>query len=89
MSTDPSAIRNLIREQLRMHLPKDVGAESLHDDAALITGGLLDSVAALKVIDHLEETYGIEFDPEELSADYLDTVTQIAELVSKKIAATA
>jgi acyl carrier protein len=87
MSTDPAEIRKLIREQLRMHLPKDAGADSMGDDAPLITGGLLDSVAALKIIDQLEETYGIEFDPEELSADFLDTVTQITELVSKKIAA--
>lgn len=89
MSSDRAEIRTLIRQQLSMHLPKDAGADSLGDEVALITGGLLDSVAALKVLDHLEETYGIEFDPEELSADHLDTVTQIVELVMKKIAATA
>lgn len=85
MSVQLSEVRNRIREQLKVHLPPDTAFDSLTDDTPLVTGGLLDSVAALKLVDHLEEAYDIEFDPEELSADYLDTVTQITGLVQKKL----
>lgn len=84
MSVQADEVRQRIRAQLKQHLPPDTGVDELGDDSPLVTAGLLDSVAALKLVDHLEETYGIEFDPEELSADFLDTVTQIAALVCRK-----
>lgn len=84
MSVTQDEIRQKIRGQLKVHLPPDTAFEKLTDDTPLVTGGLLDSVAALKLVDHLEEAYGIEFEPEELSADFLDTVSLIASLVEKK-----
>lgn len=85
MSDQAEEIRARIREQLGKYLPKDTPIEDLGDDAALVSAGLLDSVAALKLVDHLEERYDIEFDPEELSAEYLDSVSQITQLVMKKM----
>lgn len=85
MSDQADEIRSRIREQLGKYLPKDTPVDSLGDDAPLVSAGLLDSVAALKLVDHLEESYDIEFDPEELSAEYLDTVKQITQLVIKKM----
>jgi acyl carrier protein len=54
-------------------------------DTSLLHGGLLDSVATLKVVDQLESKYGIEFDPAELSAEFLDTPAHIAKLIRKKL----
>lgn len=51
---------------------------------SLVRGGVLDSVAVLKLIDGLEQKYGIEFDPSELSADHIDTPEMIATLVARK-----
>ena len=85
MSDQADEIRSRIREQLGKYLPKDTPVDGLSDEAPLVSAGLLDSVAALKLVDHLEESYDIEFDPEELSAEYLDTVTQITQLVIKKM----
>ncbi len=87
MSDQAEEIRQRIREKLEKLLPADTPAETVTDETALVTAGLLDSVAALKLVDHLEESYSIEFDPEELSAEYLDTVTQIVGLVLKKLEA--
>lgn len=87
MSVTRNEILQKIRGQLKVHLPPDTVLEKITDDTPLVTGGLLDSVAALKLVDHLEEAYGIEFEPEELSADYLDTVALIASLVEKKAGA--
>jgi len=85
MSDQADEIRSRIREQLGKYLPKDTPVDVLIDEAPLVSAGLLDSVAALKLVDHLEESYAIEFDPEELSAEYLDTVTQITQLVIRKM----
>jgi acyl carrier protein len=87
MSDQAEEIRARIRERLTKLLPADTPVDTVEDDTPLVTAGLLDSVAALKLVDHLEESYDIEFEPEELSAEYLDTVTQIVALVLKKLEA--
>ena len=56
----------------------------LTDDLPLISGGILDSIATLKLIMHLEETFGISLEAHEADKEHLDTVNQIAELVRAK-----
>jgi acyl carrier protein len=68
---------------LREFLPGEDPAE-LCDDTPLITGGILDSIATLKLVAHLEEEYGIELQAHEADADHLDTVADICELVRSK-----
>jgi len=51
----------------------------------LISGGILDSIAALKLVMFLEEEYGVTFEAHEVNRDNLDTLTSIVELlISKK-----
>jgi acyl carrier protein len=50
----------------------------------LIAGGILDSLATVRLVSWLEETYGIEIQAHEVSADNLDTIELIAELVQRK-----
>lgn len=59
--------------------------EELTDSTPLITGGILDSLATLKLVAFLEERYGVEVEAYELSADYMDTVSSIATLVHSKM----
>ena len=61
--------------------------DELKLDTPLISSGVLDSIAAIRVVEFLEESYGIEFEAAEISADYLDTVAQIAQFVSAKVSA--
>jgi acyl carrier protein len=58
----------------------------LTESTPLITGGILDSIATLKIVAFLEEQYGIVVEPHEATIDYLDTLTQIALLVRSKTA---
>ena len=58
--------------------------EMLEETTPLITGGVLDSISTVELISFLEEQYGIEFGAHEMSADYLDTLNQIAETVQSK-----
>lgn len=71
---------------LKEFLPGEA-PEELTDTTPLITGGILDSIATLKLVSFLEERYGFTFQPHEVDVQYLDTVADIADLVRSKRAA--
>lgn len=56
----------------------------LTDDTPLITGGVLDSIATLKLVLFLEERFGVTLQPHEVDPEHLDTTTCIEELVMSK-----
>lgn len=59
----------------------------LTDDTPLITGGILDSIATLKLVMHLEEKYRVTFAPHEVDKENLDTLDLIAAFVRDKLKA--
>jgi acyl carrier protein len=69
---------------LQEFLPGENPAE-LTDATALITGGILDSLATIKLVVFLEERFKIQIQAHETMADYLDTVADIAQLVNSKL----
>jgi acyl carrier protein len=77
-------VRNDVREFiLREFLPGEEPA-NLKDDTPLITGGILDSIATLKLVAFLEERYKIELQAHETDVDHLNTLTDISRLVQAK-----
>lgn len=58
---------------------------ALTEATPLITGGILDSLATLKLVVFLEERFKIQIQAHETMVDYLDTVADIAQLVSSKL----
>jgi acyl carrier protein len=56
----------------------------LTDTTPLITGGVLDSIATLKLVMFIEERYGISLQAHEVDPEHLDTIAQIAELIRSK-----
>jgi acyl carrier protein len=56
----------------------------LKDDTPLITGGILDSIATMKLVLFLEERYGVTLEAHEVDPEHLDTVATIAGLVRAK-----
>jgi D-alanine--poly(phosphoribitol) ligase subunit 2 len=56
----------------------------LTDDLQLISGGILDSIATLKLIMHLEERFGITVEAHEADKEHLDTINRISDLVVAK-----
>jgi acyl carrier protein len=65
-------------------LPGENPAE-LTDSTPLITGGILDSLATIKLVAFLEERFPIQIQAHETTTDYLDTISDIAQLVSSKM----
>jgi acyl carrier protein len=50
----------------------------------LISAGILDSIATLKLVDFLERTFSISLAAHETDAEHMDTVERIARLVRSK-----
>ncbi|MEK6675428.1 MAG: acyl carrier protein [Planctomycetota bacterium] len=70
---------------LQEFLPGEDPAE-LTDSTALMTTGIVDSIATLKLVTFLEETYGITVEPHEADSENLNTIALIRSLVSAKLA---
>ena len=68
---------------LKEFLPGE-DASRLTDATPLITTGILDSIATLKLVLFLEQNFGLTIQPHEVNAEYMDTISQIAELVRSK-----
>lgn len=81
MEETKEAIRRYI---LKEFLPGEDPAE-LTDLTPLITGGILDSLATIKLILFLEERFQIQMQAHETMVDYLNTISDIAQLVHSKL----
>ena len=81
------AIKQSVKKYvLETFLPGE-NPNELTDDLPLISGGILDSIATLKLVMHLEETYGIALEAHEADKDHLDTLNQITSIIVAKQAA--
>lgn len=85
--------RVLSKEQIQETVKKYVLAEflpgedasALTPDTAMISSGVLDSIATLKLVTFLEDEFKIQVQAHEADADHLDTLASIAELVAEKL----
>jgi acyl carrier protein len=68
---------------LETFLPGTDAAE-LQSDTPLVSGGILDSLATVKLVMHLEEQFKIEIAAHEATTDNLDSIALIASLVRSK-----
>ena len=75
-----SAVKNFI---LAEFLPGE-DPDELQVDTPLITGGILDSIATLKLVAFLEEQFGVSIAAHEADIDHLNTLSDIAALVRGK-----
>jgi acyl carrier protein len=56
----------------------------LTDATPLVTGGILDSLATLKLVAFLEERFGITIKAHEADVEHLNTISDITKLVLSK-----
>ena len=83
----------LSREQIQATVKKYVLAEflpgedpaALTPDTAMVSSGVIDSIATLKLVGFLEEEFKIQVQAHEADVDHLDTLTSISELVARKL----
>lgn len=68
---------------LQEFLPGEDPAE-LTETTPLITGGILDSIATLKLVAFLEDQYALTLRAHEADVEHLNTITDIVNLVLSK-----
>ena len=71
---------------LKEFLPGEDPAE-LTETTPLITGGILDSLATIKLVTFVEERYGVALQAHEADVENLNTVADIARLIASKLPA--
>lgn len=82
MSTDN--IKATVKEFiLREFLPGE-SPDNLTDTMELITAGILDSLATLRLVAFLEETFGVQTEPHEVGTENLNSIHDIANFVQSK-----
>lgn len=80
-----SAVNEKIKDYLMREFLPGEDPEELTETTPLITGGILDSIATLKLVTFLEDEYGVTFEPHEVDKENLDTIARIVRLlISKK-----
>ena len=77
-----------MREQLRSYILENSmfgsSPEELEDNESLLETGVLDSTGVLELVLHLEQTYGIAVDGNELVPENIDTVNRLQKFLEKK-----
>jgi acyl carrier protein len=77
-------VRDVVRQFILDEFLPGEPPELLTDDTKLVTGGILDSIATMKLAVFLEEQFHVQLQAHEMSADHLDTVADIVRLVESK-----
>lgn len=75
-----SAVKEFI---LKEFLPGE-NPDELTDATPLITGGVLDSIATLKLVLFIEERFGVTLQAHETDPEHLNTIADIAYLIRSK-----
>ena len=79
-----------IKETVRNYISESIKTGhqgyTISDNTSLISGGFIDSISTLQLVDFLEKTFQIEFEAHEVDRDNLDTLNQIEEFVQSKVA---
>ena len=73
-------IKDFIMEEF---LPGE-SPDELTETTPLISGGILDSIATLKLVMFMEEQFGVSFAPHEVDKENLDDLTRIVRLLQSK-----
>ncbi|WP_327004487.1 acyl carrier protein [Dactylosporangium sp. NBC_01737] len=74
-----------IRGVVTRFLARYVDDTTLIDNERLITGGLLDSLAAVELIAQLERQFALTVDDEDLDIENFDSVAAIVAFVGRKV----
>ena len=85
MTEQTSDIKEAVKAYILQEFLPGENPEALEDSTPMITGGILDSIATVKLATFLEQEYGIELQAHEMSPDYLDSISDIINMVQSKI----
>ncbi len=79
---------NDIKNEIRKYIIETIvqgNVDGIKNDTPLISGGIMDSISTLKLVNFLEEKFSIEFHPHEVDRENLDSIDLIADFVESKL----
>ena len=71
--------------QLRYLLSELLPTEPVETTTSLFASGLLDSIALLEVVSHIENHWSIRFGWTEINLDNLDSLGKMASFIERKL----
>jgi acyl carrier protein len=81
---DQEAIKATVKNFILNEFLPGEDPAALTDTTALVTTGILDSIAVLKAVTFLENQFGITIEPHEAVVENLNTLSDITRLVISK-----
>ena len=85
METNTNLIKEKVTNYLANTLLKNKNIGEITDSTPLITGGLMDSISTMQLINFLEKEFHIEFEAHEVDKDNFDTVIIITHFIESKL----
>ena len=83
--SDRNAIIDALKKFILKEFLEGEDPDLLTEDVELITDGILDSLATLKLILFIESTFSVTIEAYEADAKHLKTLSDIANLVAGKL----
>ncbi|MDP2853972.1 MAG: phosphopantetheine-binding protein [Smithellaceae bacterium] len=78
-------VQSTIKQYIVTEIMHELDQNVLDNEAALIEGGIIDSMNLIKLVLFIEEKYGVAITDEELDIDNFMTVNALTKFVNKKI----
>jgi acyl carrier protein len=79
------AIKAQVRQYIAANFMMGANVADLRDDDSFMGQNVIDSAGVLELIAHLEQTYGIKVDEDEMIADNLDSLNGVGRYLQKKL----
>lgn len=73
-----------LKQYIIQEFVPDGKAMDITDDMDLIQNGILDSLAVLKLVAFVEDSFDISLEPEEIDPENLKSIAAIAALIAEK-----
>lgn len=71
-----------ILETLTAYFAKELGAKELGADDSLLSSGLLDSLAIVKLLSFVEEEFDVEISDADFDPENFETLSSITKLIA-------
>ncbi len=75
------------RQDIKNHIVENYlfgQSEELSDDTSFLDAGILDSTGVLQLVFHLEDTYNIKVEDDEMLPENLDSIDSICAFIERK-----
>ena len=78
-------IKQELQQHITDHYLKGKASTQLDDEYNLIDNGVLDSLAILNLVAHVEMTYRIEFGENDIVPEHLESIQMLADFIERKL----